>query len=134
MNRPYLLFAMLILCIGCRSLSTVSDKGIIAQFESVDSIEISRGKQRIKITDPQEIQKLKQIYAEAKWSPYADTMPSGIIHIDCKQGDRTLFSLLYGTWLMEWSKDAGPVRKAKLDVESAAWMRELGDALAQVEE
>lgn len=133
MNRLSLWLALLAICLGCRSISPYPDKAIISQFESVDLLEISRDKQKIEITDPQEIQKLKQIYAEAKWSPYAATMPSGMIHIDCKQGDKTLFSLLHGTWLIEWSKDTGPVRKAKLDGEAVAWMQELTDELKRVE-
>lgn len=134
MNQPSLLIVILFACLGCRSLSTVSDTGIIAQFDSVDALEVSRGKQKIKITSPRKIQNLKTVYANAKWSPWVDTMPSGIVHIDCKRGDETLFSLLYGTWLIEWSKETGPVRKAKLDAEAVALMQELTAALADFEE
>lgn len=112
--------------VGCRSLSSTPNTTIINKFAKVDTLMIGFDPETIEITDAATIQKLKQLYEQARWKPFIDTMPSDAVAIKCMQGGDESFRLLFGAgWLIEWEHEKGAIRKSILDKESRDWLYEL---------
>ena len=51
---------------GCRSLSSTADKTIVNKFAHIDTLMITAKREPIEITDTSTIQKLKQLYEQAR--------------------------------------------------------------------
>ena len=85
------------------------------------------GDHSITVRDPDQIARLKQVYASAKWTPFIDTWPADLVSIAGMQGDEELFSLAFGagSMLIERVGEKGPLRKSTLDEASANWLQEL---------
>ena len=115
---------------GCRSLSSTADKTIVNKFAHIDTLMITAKREPIEITDTATIQKLKQLYEQAKWKPFIDTMPADVVAIKCMQGDNESFRLLFGAgWLIEWEYEKGAIRKSILDKDSHDWLDTLTDRI-----
>ena len=112
--------------VGCRSLSSTPDKTIVNKFAHIDTLMITADPEPIEITDSATIQQLKQLYEQAKWKPFIDTMPADVVAIKCMQDGEESFRLLFGAgWLIEWEYDNGAIRKSILDADSRDWLYKL---------
>lgn len=127
MQRRSILLAILSSALtGCRSLSPFANRGIVAKFDEVDSIEVIDVQETVTvIEDSESIARIKKIYQNARWQPWMDTMPSGGKHLVCRRGEDVLFELLWVGWLIEWSKSTGPMRKAKIDEVDDKWLSDV---------
>lgn len=112
--------------VGCRLLSSTPNKTIVNRFTKIDTLIITADPEAIEITDAATIQRLKQIYQNARWKPFIDTMPSDAVAIKCMRGGDESFRLLFGAgWLIEWEYEKGAIRKSTLNAESCDWLYEL---------
>ncbi|MBW3541751.1 MAG: hypothetical protein KY476_15905 [Planctomycetes bacterium] len=111
---------------GCRALSSTPDKRIVKEFARIDALMISARPDPIEITDAATIQKLRQIYEQAKWEPFIDTMPHDTVSIKCMRNGQESFNLLFGAgWLIECEDERSPIRKAILEEGPRDWLYEL---------
>ena len=118
--------AVILQLVGCHSLSSTPDKTIVNKFAHVDALMITADSEPIEITDPETIQQLKQLYEQAKWKPFIDTMPADVVAIKCMQDGDESFRLLFGAgWLIEWEYEKGAIRRSMLDKDSRNWLYKL---------
>jgi hypothetical protein len=117
---------VLLLVVGCRSLSSTPDKTIVNKFANIDTLIITAKPEPIEVSDGATVQRLKQLYEQANWKPFIDTMPADVVAIRCMRDGDESFRLLFGAgWLIEWEHEKGAIRKSILDKESRDWLYKL---------
>ncbi len=128
MTQPLCLYCLLMmtLTIGCRSLATTPDRHLTQQFETIDRLVVVSSDSDVEHTDPETIDRLRDIYLRADWKPFLDTTPGDTVAIRAFVAEQEAFRLLYGAgWLMEWTYDTGPIRKGILNEADREWLSSL---------
>ncbi|MFO0911423.1 MAG: hypothetical protein U0795_00580 [Pirellulales bacterium] len=95
-----MLLSVTIMVAGCRLWSNAPNPQWLTDFQRTDAILVTKKNAQVTISDPQVIDRLRNIYANAKWKPYWHTLPGYI-------GDQTI-SLFDGeTKLRHFDYDGG---------------------------
>lgn len=109
---------------GCRTVASRPNTSTLDQFSQVDVVELKSGESITRIDDPAVIDRIRHIYASAKWKPYIATLPAKTQRISCMRDDTELFKLDYVGWLMEIEAyDSG--RYAELSAADREWLDSL---------
>ncbi|XZE52881.1 hypothetical protein SH139x_004588 [Planctomycetaceae bacterium SH139] len=121
-----LIIPLLVAAPGCQLSSRAPNPQWVADFQKSDSILIrSHGKQYV-ISDTETINRLRNIYEDAKWKPYWHTLPGnlGDRTIDLQDGDTKLRHFSYTGSLWE-TESYTENRTAELPDSDAQWIASL---------
>ncbi|MEL6110595.1 MAG: hypothetical protein AAFU85_31705 [Planctomycetota bacterium] len=121
-----ILIATIIGSVGCRLSSNVPRSTWQADFQKADSLLIRVGDRETVMTERAKIDRLNDIYVNARWKPYRHTLPGNLGEkvIVLRNGDDELrrFSYTGGLWETEsYTRN----RTARLSDEDAKWVKSL---------
>lgn len=120
------LLTALVAVTGCRIASHAPNPQWLADFEKADAIMIEKHNQQVVVSDAEKINRLKDIYASAKWKPYWHTLPGHLNDrtIDLLDGEHRLRHFSYTGTLWE-TESYTENRTAKLSETDRQWIESL---------
>lgn len=117
-----LILASIATASGC-SFSRQANPAVLDRLSAIDQIQI----RNVALTDPADIDRFREIYANASWERYFATMPADIVSVSCIQDGSEALRLRYGGGCL-WESTGD--RIGRLDPEDAAWLKlNVGDKL-----
>lgn len=98
-----LLLAVTIATAGCRLASNAPNPKWMTDFQTANALRLTKGKSQITVSDPQAIDRLRDIYATAKWKTYWHTLPETLRErtIELLDGESKLRQFSYTGTLWE---------------------------------
>ena len=136
--RTLQLIAILLIALvtvhGCRIASHAPNPQWLADFEKADAISIQKNNQQVALSDADTIDRLRDIYANAKWKLYWHTLPGHLNErtIDLLDGEDRLRHFSYTGSLWE-TESYTENRTADLSDSDRLWIESLFSALPEAE-
>ena len=121
-----ILMTSLLVSAGCRLGSNAPNPQWLADFQKTDAILIQYNNQELTVSDTETINRLQNIYTNAKWKPYWHTLPANLNErtIELREGQTKLRNFSYTGSLWE-SESYTKNRTAELSDTDKNWIESL---------
>ncbi|HBE66437.1 MAG TPA: hypothetical protein DDX19_27530 [Rhodopirellula baltica] len=121
-----IIIPLLAAAFGCQFSSHAPNPQWLADFQKTDSILIRNHDQQHVIADAEAVNRLRNVYENAKWKPYWHTLPGnlGDRTIDLQNGETNLRHFSYTGSLWE-TESYTENRTAELSDSDARWIESL---------